>query len=301
MRLPQALCALGVLALTLGVAARAGAYCLTRTCDPSTGMCELDGNCVTSGKVLHWPNSCVSFAVQKDGSTKLGIDAPTLDQVAVQAFARWEQADCGNGTHPGIKIWDDGLVDCAKPEYNKAQPNANVITFHDAPWTYTNTVDMVALTTVFFNGDSGEIYDANIEINSNQFDLAVTDPVGAELDLNAVLTHECGHFLGLSHSDIGTATMYRQYDPDMTTLDPDDETAICLSLPPGRSVASDSCTPRHGFSSECSTPDTGCCASAVGSSASRSQALGLLAFGLGLCAWRGRRFYFRRSERALRR
>ncbi|HEY4105649.1 MAG TPA: hypothetical protein VGM44_17240, partial [Polyangiaceae bacterium] len=146
------------------MSARASAYCLTRTCDPNSGTCQFDGNCIISGKPLYWPNSCISFDVQKDGSPLLQISADTLDAVAKAAFARWLNADCGNGTHPGLgQIADFGKIDCAKPEYNKTQPNANVITFHDSTWTYTNTPDTVALTTVFFDGDSGEIYDANVE------------------------------------------------------------------------------------------------------------------------------------------
>ncbi len=289
MSFPRVFGAAAAAALTLCFAAPSFAYCLTRTCDPSTGTCEHTGICYTSGMPLFWPNSCVSFDVQQDGSKKLGISADTLDAIATKAFAQWMNADCGGGLHPSIKVMDMGPIACAKPEYNKDQPNANVITFHDDTWEYTNTVDTLALTTVFFDGDTGEIYDANIEINSNQYDFADGDMGGAALDLNAVLTHEAGHFLGLSHTDLATATMFGSYNEDMTTLEQDDEDGICASLPPARTTASDSCTPRHGFSGDCGSPSKGCCSTAVGSTGSSNQTLALLAFGFGFCAWRGRK------------
>jgi hypothetical protein len=293
----QSLGALAAAAITLTVSVQGFAYCLTRTCDPGSGTCETDDhNCIISGKVLYWPNSCVSFDVQKDGSAKLGIDYDTVHGIVAKAFQQWRDADCGGGTVPSIQIADYGAVDCAKPEYNKTQPNANIITFHDAMWPYTNTADTLALTTVYFDGDSGEIYDANIEINSNQYTFAQGNPPGA-YDLNAVLTHECGHFLGLSHSDVQSATMYSAYMADMATLDPDDEMGICVSLAPGRSTASSDCTPRHGFSGECAKPETGCCATAIGSTSSDNHTLGLLTFGLGVCVWSGR-LRLRRAARS---
>jgi len=273
----------------LALASPSFAYCLTRTCDPMSGTCAVQDQCIVSGKALYWPNSCISFAVQKDGSKLRGISAETLDAVVTKAFAQWQNADCGGGRTPSFTIFDYGLIDCAKPEYNKDQPNANVVTFHDGTWEYTNTSDTLALTTVFFDGDTGEIYDANIEINSytDQFSDGVTSTA---FDLNAVLTHEAGHFLGLSHNNnLPTATMYNNYSPDMSTLEQDDMDGICASLPPNRATASASCVPRHGFSGECGTPQTGCCSTAVGSTGQSRQPLALLAFGFGLCAWRARK------------
>jgi hypothetical protein len=285
-------------AVTLSVAESGYAYCLTRTCDPTSGNCEFDGTCNISGQALFWPNSCVSFAIQKSGSSKLGIDYGAVHSVALRSFQQWTNADCGNGSHPDLQVADYGAVDCAKPEYNQNQPNANVITFHDATWPYANTADTVALTTVFFDPKTGEIYDANVELNSDQYSFSIGEGVGDQVDLNAVLTHESGHFLGLAHSEVLTATMFSRYNPDMATLDPDDEAAICASLPPDRPIVSASCTPRHGFSGECGKPETGCCATAVGANASSHQTLGLLAFGLGICAFTARqRLSIRHSRR----
>ena len=165
-----------------------------------------------------------------------------------------------------------------------------MITFHDSTWPYSASsgADTLALTTVFFDGDTGEIYDANVEINSNLDDFSVGTPSGREDDLNAVLTHELGHFLGLSHSSQEQATMFASYMVGMSTLDTDDELAICKSLPPDRMPVTDDYTPRHGWSGACGTPDKGCCSAAVGAAGPQSNTLGLWAFGLGLCAWLGR-------------
>jgi hypothetical protein len=143
------------------------------------------------------------------------------------------------------------------------------------------------LTTVFFDGDTGEIYDANIEINSNLDDFSVGPPSGKD-DLTAVLTHETGHFLGLSHSSVEQATMFASYMIGMSTLDTDDELAICASLPPDRMPSTNDYTPRHGWSGECGSPEKGCCTAAIGAAAPQRSMLGLWAFGLGLCAWLGR-------------
>jgi hypothetical protein len=298
--------ALGCAVFSTGMAQ---AYCLTHTCDPTstTETCEFVDNCNVSGKVLFWKSGAVSFDVQKDGSSEtladgtkqLLISADTLDEIATTAFQKWLNADCGNGTHPSIVIKDLGLIDCAKPEYNSKQGNANVITFHDSTWPYPNTAqDTLALTTVFFDADTGEIYDSNVEINSNQDSFAVGTPGDGQFSLSAVLTHELGHFLGLAHSSVRDATMYASYDIGMDTLETDDEQAICASLPPDRTITTDDYTPRHGFSSECAKPETGCCATAVGANASPSQTLGLWAFGLGLCAWRGRARFRRAGKRS---
>lgn len=268
------------------------AYCLTTTCDARKETCETDANrCNVSGLPLVWPTRIVTWDVQRDGSGKQHISAATLETVVENAFGRWQAVDCGGGQHPSIELVNRGLVSCAKPEYSANQPNANVITFHDAPWPYSEDgaqTNTLALTTVWYSKKDGEIYDANVEINTyGVTDFALQDDGRNSVDLNAVLTHELGHFLGLSHSENHpNATMFTSYDPGMVTLEDDDIAGICASLPPDR-VTQAATEPRHGFSAECAH-DQGCCFSTIGGKAPPSQALGLWAFGLGVCGWLGR-------------
>ncbi|HET7539455.1 MAG TPA: matrixin family metalloprotease [Polyangiaceae bacterium] len=277
-------------AIAFAISAHSAAYCLTYTCDPKKEDCMIDPEtgCNIGGTPLVWKSSVVSFDVQQDGSKRQDISYDQLHTVVTNAFQRWVDAVCSDGNHPSISLADFGPVACAKPEYNKDQPNQNVITFHDSEWPYKNTgAETLALTTVFFNPDSGEIYDANIELNSYDANFVLSrDEADAQHDdLNAVLTHEIGHFLGLSHSGVWKATMFQSYDVDMTDLHEDDVAAICASLPPDRVTADPGNppgVPRHGFSRECASTDQGCCASTIGGRAPSTGSLALWAFGLGL-------------------
>ncbi|MEO6601195.1 MAG: matrixin family metalloprotease [Polyangiaceae bacterium] len=289
------------------VSAHGFAFCLTHTCDAKSEDCGAPvNNCNVTGNALYWASTIVTWSIQKDGSALDGISAETLREVVDNAFGRWEAADCGGGTHPKIRLegypTGDPFIVCAKPEYNQSEPNANVITFHDSTWPYAESgAETLALTTVYFNPDTGEIYDANVEINSNLQTFALSEAHYPTVDLNAVLTHELGHFLGLSHSSIPSATMFANYDEGMKTLEADDVAAICASLPPGRDTV-DTDLPRHGFSTDCGVPEKGCCSSTIGGPSPSGQRLGLWAFGLGLCAFGARaRGRLKRSGAALRR
>jgi len=301
--LPRAAAAAFALAISAHCA-HSAAYCLTYTCDTKKEDCPIDSQtgCNVGGKPLYWASSVVSFDVQQDGSKRQDISADQLNAVVTSAFQRWVNAVCEDGNHPGISLADFGKVACEKPEYNKSQPNQNVITFHDSEWPYKNTgAETLALTTVFFNPDTGEIYDANIELNSYDANFVIgTKQADSEHDdLNAVLTHEIGHFLGLSHSSVGDATMYQSYQLGMTTLEQDDVDAICASLPFDRATADPGHPPgmpRHGFSRECGKAENSCCASTIGGSTPSSGPLALWAFGLGALVWCGRA----RSKRSTR-
>jgi len=159
------------------------------------------------------------------------------------------QADCGGGK-PSIVASDLGPVSCSEQTFDSETKNANLIVFRDDGWAYGKSA--LALTTVTYALDTGEIRDADIELNSENAAFTVTD-TDVEVDLLSILTHEVGHFLGLAHTPVADATMQQDYPPRSITLrslEPDDVEAICAVYPPGRDG---SCAPEplNGLGDDC--------------------------------------------------
>ena len=298
MRCRSAIAALALVAALLG-ADQAAAYCRSSVCPVAGGtahgkVCSPpeDDDC---GSVLQWRQPCVSFAVEKSGSVQVAVDE--VEELMNLSFAAWTSVDCGGGEHPRIEVEDFGTVSCSRVEYNQHAANANVIVFRDDGWPHLEEgavmSDTIALTTVTYDVVKGDIFDADMEINSfeNSF---TTGDTKVDVDLRSVLTHEAGHFLGLAHSSVLDATMYPSYASGSTALRTpkgDDQQAICNAYPPDREPKG-TCDglPRHGFSPECLASQTeGTCAVGPGaptfSLAALLPALGLL----GLRARRRRR------------
>ncbi len=275
----------------------ARAFCATHGCNNNRQSCVYDARgCLQTGPRLHWGSSCVSFDVQKDGSPLRGISYDVAHEAIVAGFSQWLNADCGDSRTPGITVSDYGPVECRTPEYNQDAPNANVFMFRDDDWPYENAIDTLALTTLIYDADSGEIYDADVEVNTVQTRMVTRDVGDFDIDFNSVITHEIGHFLGLSHSDAQGSTMHRSYRPgqtDMATIEYDDAQGVCAVLAPDREVTSTSCDPRHGFSEDCALPETTCAFAPARAAASVPGAL-LGALGL---SWLARRKRSRPSAR----
>jgi len=163
-------------------------------------------------------------------------------------------------------------VECKEVGFVRNAPNQNVILFHGDKWPYSDSASTLALTTVSHNPETGEIFDADIEVNATMERLSVAASVPRNAyDLQSVLTHEVGHFLGLSHSSDPNATMIREYARGTSTLrslDKDDrdgacaiypnnqERAVSFSLSDSGWLRSGGCdpTPQGGFSSVCAEP-----------------------------------------------
>jgi hypothetical protein len=230
----------------------AAAFCRSSTCDPRVDDCVIEDGCNVSGVPLFWPSDCVSFVVHEDGSDAHGISANALSGAARRAFDSWSSADCDGGGQPSIGAEDLGAIACDKSEYEATVSNANLIVIRE-DWPYPGGDMVVGLTMVRFNTKTGSIRDADIEVNGDDFALSVGDPV-EDSDLEAILTHEIGHFLGLDHSLEPGATMLRDYpvsNDSGRSLADDDVAGICKVYPPDRRVESTNCAPVNGLSGEC--------------------------------------------------
>jgi hypothetical protein len=168
-------------------------------------------------------------------------------------------------------FYDDGLPD------NVMQPSS----------------DTIARTWIHYDPDTGRLYDADIEVDTKDYRFSVNGKKG--LDLQAVLTHESGHFLGLNHSGNHDATMRPGYDDPLgrpgasfVVLSKDDKNAICVAYPPDRKVEG-KCNglPPHGFASACADAQVQSCAYAPEATTGAAPALAAAAAALA-AAWRRR-------------
>jgi Matrixin len=273
----NALAAAAVFGVLICAGRGAAAFCRTTTCDTCF---DPDTQCPIGGPPLIWPRSCVSYSLQVDGSQQIPLDNAQV--AADKAFDAWQEVTCpGTNAHPTIVAFDEyGPVFCKRHEYTQGQGNANVVVFREDEWPYANALNALALTTVTYNRLTGEIYDADMEINGLQ-NLSTSDPVVSDrYDLQSIITHEAGHFLGLAHTLDAAATMRAQYLPgsdDFRTLEPDDIDGICAIYPPGRDAPECDFTPRTRFSPECAIEPVrgGLCSTTPGAKTG-SRALWLL-------------------------
>lgn len=225
----------------------AQAFCRTSSCELGEGegegalMCVRDEHaCVIEGKPLHWPSPCINYAVQRDGSPKAGIDGEAFQEKVGQAFRAWESAACPGGGSPRFHAQFQGFVGCARRETvcGGADKNVNVMMLHDDDWPELSTV--IGLTTPSGGTESGLLIDADLEINSQDYDFSEAGMTSRGVQLADVLAHEVGHFLGLGHSDAPGALMSVEYQmlrlgPELLT--DDDVAAICAAYPPGKALS----------------------------------------------------------------
>ncbi len=294
--------------LTVGLPSQAHAFCRTTTVSSPADYNPGDGaECWDKGVPLWWRNACVGYSVHDPPSRHVSYNDAT--NALSTAFTRWTGVSCpteGNGrSRPSIDVRDLGPVYCGAVELKSQAPNQNVVVFRDDTWTHGPQV--LGLTIVQFTKGTGEVFGADMEINTKDMDpIAFRDPVDeGQYDFLSVVTHEAGHFLGIAHSPVEGSTMYWSYNKGQTfqrILSPDDVNAVCTIYRPDgtRSVVvgdatekakqAPGCdpTPRGGFTRECADPSPCDVGPAPGSAASHTVGFALAVI-VGAFAVRRRR------------
>jgi matrixin len=287
-RLPFVVALHGLLVASAFLPSSAAAYCRTRTCEFRPDLsCEVDREtgCSTVGAFVYWDTHCIPFAVQRDGSEDEDITAPELAQLVNNGFDTWSSSSCSGGGSPELASGSQGSIACDGVEYNcnVREDNSNIVMFRD---DFSNTsaglrFGVIALTTLTANLVTGELFDADIEINSRDEDFEVGDVGGVGVnpnqprDLRGVVNHELGHLLGLSHSEVQGALMRAAYEGSFQPGE-DDVAGICAAL--GASNSDPRCTvPQLAESTECLGPDTACSRQSSTSTDSGGCACGLAA------------------------
>ena len=252
-----------------------------------------DADCVERGAPLVWANPCLSYAVDSRGSQWFS-DVSEIEALVDQAFATWQNADCGNDSTPNLVFKPLLQSTCRRAEFNSTG-NVNTIAFLD-PWIDPcrdpndpeGPYDPLAfaVTIVWHNTSTGQILDADMMIQDQRFvppspfrngnaggpyaDCPDTGCEGSDADLRSIVTHEIGHFIGIGHCNpideddpsdpCVQATMYAKADRrsvDKRTLAEDDINAVCDIYPPGNLTSECNAAPIGGLELNCETTEDG--------------------------------------------
>jgi hypothetical protein len=272
----------------------AGAFCRTTTSHVPAGYDPTVNGCWTPGTPLAWHTSEVTYGVGTAASQQVSLADAT--RVADLAFGAWNAVSCTGGA-PAIDARDEGAVSwvpdgggCARSSDCDAAAH-DVIVFDDDVWPYDDPANTLALTTVTYGVDDGAIFEAYTEINTtppHQITAEEPPPLGSSAyDLQAILTHEAGHFFGLAHATDTSAVMYAYYTQGKIDLTGDDVAGFCAIYPP-------LVNPLAGTGST-----LGGCSMAPGASAGAGDAAGLLLVALAILAPRASRGRRTRQSRVV--
>jgi Matrixin len=276
-------------AMTLSAVAReAQAYCRTTTCDPQVEHCQTDKNgCTRTGVPLTWRTLPIAYRFTARSSQRLQRD--DAREAVRSAFQRWSDVTCPSGrTSLRFQEQDDIAANLPATPHQKGAAHFGIY-FRDDAWSATDPDSTLALTTQSFGVVNGWVEQSDIEINTTNTTFATSDAAKG-VDLQAVITHEVGHYLGLAHSNHKDSIMVSSYCGDgqrcakgkveARRLSEDDEAAVCALFPPGG--------PTGVLYDE---PATASCSAAPTSRSAHGGAgyVSLAAIALALGRWRSRK------------
>lgn len=219
---------IGVFLTLLAPALSADAYCRMTVEEPMPR-----DRCPEPGTWLEWRRQCISYTLVEREALRDGDPSfEEIRNVADRSFAHWTAVEC-DGEPIGLDLRQTAdLGMCTEAEYSQRMGNANAIFFVQDWFQRGLPFDAFGLTMIWHNPKNGEIFDADMQINETQGRVAICGarcPTNS-VDLENVITHEAGHFLGLGHSEVDGATMAARAsigETEKRSLEADDVAGIC--------------------------------------------------------------------------
>ena len=190
------------------------------------------------GSLVRWTGP-LKLNLAGNATNQNGIGPVEFFAAAVRGLQRWKNASGGSlsfdywqGTDPGIypvKSEFDGLSSMYFASNSTIRLSPNVL----------------GLTQVFYNTETGEILETDIVLNDRDFQFTTnardtsgygtgnTNGLGSrsKVFVENVITHELGHAFGLAHAGGLQATMLFMESPEQAHLSCDDQVAVRALYP----------------------------------------------------------------------
>jgi len=209
---------------------------------------------------LWWAERSVSWRLNEAGYSALD-DAETI-AVLSRSFDTWSDQTCSS-----LRLVYAGRTAETQAGLPPDREAVNFVHFVEDGWVelrYPRAA--LALTSVTYNPRTGQIADADIEMNATLFEFSIIDgpSLATRHDIENTVTHEVGHFVGLEHTTEAAHTGSGTYtDATMAASSPggetgkrslheDDVAALCDAYPLDRVVPTEE--PRR---SRCATASGG--------------------------------------------
>lgn len=168
--------------------------------------------------------TCLRYRVDHRDHPRL--EAAHLTRAAERAFASWTAPSCSALCVEPAQPTDDVLL-AREPGFDPRGDNVSVILVETSPERWLERFGNHALSATLVTSDveTGAILDADVLINAADYTFLDTTgcTTDAHADLQNVLTHEVGHFLGFAHTSSRETTMFAGF----AGLDPDSPDGGC--------------------------------------------------------------------------
>lgn len=181
----------------------------------------------TNGMV--WPANRIPVDYELHTAGSADLSFAQVQATVAAAFAAWQDVPCAS-----IAYRLAGTT-----ELPVAVDGHNVVSFIESGWIYGR--EAAGATSLFIIDG---MQTADVAMNGEHYTWALGPSgalaAGGTFDLQAVLTHELGHFSGLGHTMVAHDTMYYSWTPwqGQRTPSADDKRGLCSIYP----VAGDECT-----------------------------------------------------------